>query len=366
MARPPGGPETALLSFLHMSRGGANFVGNFVLRTVDWVQTTFSTPPAPAEAIDGGWEVVVDDGTLTGSDGTSELEDRYDDNGGLFDGEPITGGYTLAEYLSDYISSDGQSEVDSPSDHGGRFSNRWEPELYERTGRIIKIDSEGRGKSIERSCQDDGVQSNCENLCSGHPGLHPAGDQAQTDTKLTDEDGDKSDSDNDAYVDARSHVESEHSFQNQPVMVGITSELQSPKPLQFHRASVAGCDAYRKLEALLRARVAALWENVSGEGKATMVVTETGAEAKPENAPTVAVGSSNRTDPIEPPAGAGKFRRRSWSGGDLQAASHDDIRLKTPRSWFPNKVMFQQEQVSPMPQYRRRPYLGTGDTRSAP
>ncbi|KAL2173181.1 uncharacterized protein P884DRAFT_281257 [Thermothelomyces heterothallicus CBS 202.75] len=296
MAQPSDGPEAALLDLLHISRSGANRVGNLLLNTTNWVQAALGTtpaPPAPAEAIEDGWEVVVDDGTLSGSDDTSDLEDRYDDNGGLFDGEPITGGYTFAECLSDYGSSVDESAVDSSSGDEGGFGNRWEPPGNEGFRRIVMSDGGGSGKPSEGGGSDDEVQSSRNSRCSSHPKLDDDGVQPQTDANLSCEDGDESDSDNDVYVDARSHVESEHLSQDHAPMANATSEPQSSKPLESHQVPVAGCKFYAKLEAMLRARVAALWEKALAAQKAAMVA-ESGVEARPGSAPTVTAQSRKR------------------------------------------------------------------------
>lgn len=55
-------------------------------------------PPQPT---DERWEM-VSEGDATSSVGdAAELDDRWDDNGALFDDEPLAGGYTLADLLSD-------------------------------------------------------------------------------------------------------------------------------------------------------------------------------------------------------------------------------------------------------------------------
>ncbi|KAL2163903.1 hypothetical protein VTH06DRAFT_3115 [Thermothelomyces fergusii] len=263
MDQPSDGPEAALLALLDISRSGANLVGNLVLRTANWVQANFGAPPAPAPTIEDGWEVVVDDGTLTASDDTSDLEDRYDDNGGLFDGEPITGRYTLAECLGGYGGSDDESDVDSSHSGAGKYSTRWEPEVYDRSSRIILIDRIGIGDSRPDGGPDDEVKYGRDSRCSGHPKLGHEGDQHQVDANPDGEDGNESDSEIDVYVDARSHVESELPAQDESLVAVIISEPRSPEQPGSHPEPVAGSNVYRKLEAMLRARVVALWEKAA-------------------------------------------------------------------------------------------------------
>ncbi|KAH6631286.1 hypothetical protein F5144DRAFT_214434 [Chaetomium tenue] len=69
-------------------------------------------PPQPT---DERWEV-ISEGDATSSVGdAAELDDRWDDNGALFDDEPLSGTYTLADLLSDSDSDAGDGHPSSGS-----------------------------------------------------------------------------------------------------------------------------------------------------------------------------------------------------------------------------------------------------------
>ncbi|KAH6857116.1 hypothetical protein B0I37DRAFT_90174 [Chaetomium sp. MPI-CAGE-AT-0009] len=96
----------ALLLPLRASLQEARRIGRLALDGAHKIRVALVRDPPP---IDDGWEMIND--SSSSEDGTAEINNHgWDDNGGLFDDEPLSSGYVLADTISNHNSSSEDDE----------------------------------------------------------------------------------------------------------------------------------------------------------------------------------------------------------------------------------------------------------------
>ncbi|KAK3290443.1 uncharacterized protein B0H64DRAFT_412364 [Chaetomium fimeti] len=88
----------------------ARRMGRLALDGAHLIHVALTRDPPP---VDDGWEI-IDDHHSSSEDEPTEINDGWDDNGALFDDEPLATGYTLAGGGSD---GDSASDTDRPPSH---------------------------------------------------------------------------------------------------------------------------------------------------------------------------------------------------------------------------------------------------------
>jgi hypothetical protein len=114
--------------------------------------------PTPSPRHDA-WKVVCDEDAKTDSepasdDGGAPFDDpRLPDNGGLFDHEPLAGGYVLPELEFDSdVRTDVRSDSDEDSSEGERYDTRGKVGAEKASGRENFVDAPGGvGAAVSRS-----------------------------------------------------------------------------------------------------------------------------------------------------------------------------------------------------------------------